>query len=394
MRENRLLIGILVILAVSVLVTVGLVAYLALNGTQEGESTETSVEQTLQDSLVAEQTDATFIGPRIAYVSNRDNDGAVYTINPDGSDRQLISSPNLAFGFFPCWSPDGQRVAYLGARETIFDADDVPIGIWVSAGDGSSHIRADSSISNTVFVPPTWSPDGTRLAFASWEEGEEAGEPHSVIHIALADGSGIERDISFPLEIQELWWSPVKDELLVVSGDPEHSTHVHMMSSDGSEITEIYRGAMTASWSPNGESVIVGNYTSLEILTIDLSQENLTAHSIGQLAMQPMEVVWSPSGDHVAVTSSGHYRQGYSTNLHLIAVESGETIVVADSDGWVWWPRWSPDGQTLIFTWGDLIRTPNLPISDLWTYDVVSGQAAELAIGDGFEGLGVWSLGE
>ncbi len=393
MRENRFLIGILVILALSVLATVGLTAYLALSGTREGEPTETGMEQALEESLRAGQADATPIGPRIAYVSNRDSDGAIYTITPDGSDRQLISSPDLAFSFFPSWSPDGQRVAYLGAIETIFNANDVPVGIWVSAGDGSSHVRVNQGISNTIFNPPTWSPDGTRLAFVS---REEEGEDHSVIHIALSDGGGIERDISFPLVIRELWWSPVKNELLVVSGDPEHSTHVHVMSIDGSETTEIYRGAMTASWSPDGESVVVGDYTSLEILIIDLGQEgqNPAARSIGQLAMQPMEVVWSPSGDYVVIASSGHYRQGYSTNLHIIAVESGETIVVADSDGWVGWPGWSPDGQILIFTWGDLIHTPNLPISDLWTYDVVSGQAAELAIGDGFEGLGVWSSGE
>ena len=255
------------------------------------------------------------------------------------------------------------------------------------------HIRVDHGISGTVFVQPTWSPDGTRLAFISRQQEAGENEPHSVIHIAMADGSGIERDISFPLEIQELWWSPVKDELLVVSGNPEDGTHVHVMSSDGSEVSEIYRGTVSASWSPDGESVTVGNYTSLEILIIDLSQDdqNPTARSIGQLAMQPMEVVWSPSGDHVAIASSGHYRQGYSTNLHIIAVESGETTVVADSDGWVGWPRWSPDGQTLIFTWGELIRTPALGISDLWAYDVVSGEAEERAIGDGFEGVGVWS---
>jgi Tol biopolymer transport system component len=393
MKENKLLIAILVILTISVLTTVGLTAYLTLNHAQEENSAETSAEQALEESLLAEQENTTPIGPRIAYVSNRDNDGAIYTINPDGSDRQLISSPDLAFSWYPSWSPDGQRVAYIGSRETIFGTDGVPIGIWVSAGDGSSHIQVDHNISNTIFAQPTWSPDGTRLAFASWAQGEGESEPHSVIHIAMADGSSIERELSFPLEIRELWWSPVQDELLIISGDPESGTHVHVMSSDGSEITEIYRGSITASWSPHGEAVAVGNYTSLEILIIDLSQDdqNPTVRSIGQLAMQPIEVVWSPSGDHVAIASSGHYRQGYSTNLHIIAVESGETTVVADSDGWVGWPRWSPDGQILIFTWGELIRTPALPISDLWTYDVVSGELEERAIGDGFEGVGVWS---
>ncbi len=392
--KDKVLIGVLIVLTVSVLATGGVVAYVALGRVDKDTAAESSAEQALQDSLAAEQEQAanTPIGPRIAYVSNRDNDGAVYTINTDGSDRQLVSSPDLAFGFFPSWSPDGQRVAYVGAREPIFGPDDVPVGIWISAGDGSEHIKVSHGVSDTTFVQPTWSPDGTRLAFVSRvHEGEgDNHEHHAIIHIAMSDGSQIERAISFPLDIQELTWSPVKDELLVVSGTPEDGTHVHVMSSDGTEVTEVYQGSMTASWSPDGESIVVGNYTSLDILIIDLNQE-ATARSIAQLAMQPIEIVWSPSGEHVAISSSGHYRQGYSTNLHIVAVESGETTVVADSDGWVWWPRWSPDGQTLIFTWGELIRTQNLGICDLWAYDIVSGHAEERAIGDGFEGLGVWS---
>jgi WD40 repeat protein len=183
------------------------------------------------------------------------------------------------------------------------------------------------------------------------------------------------------------------------------------MSSNGSEVSEIYRGTVSASWSPDGESVAVGNYTSLDILIIDPSQDdqNPTARSIGRLAMQPMEVVWSPSGDHVAVATAGHYRQGYSTNLRIVTVEPGETTAVVEGNGWVWWPQWSPDGQTLIFTWGELSMTllrgdlelcrnqiltftgEDLPLANLWGYEIASGQSEERATGDGFEGLGVWS---
>lgn len=401
MEENKILIGILIVLTLSVLTTGGFIAYLVWDragGDVAGQiAAENSAEQALEDDLAAlseaAQAQNTPIGPRIAFVSNRDNDGAIYTINTDGSDRQLVSSPDLAFSFYPSWSPDGQRVAYVGSREPIFGPNDVPVGVWVSAGDGSSHVEVSHGISHTVFVQPTWSPDGTRLAFVSREYAQGESDPHSIIHIAMSDGSRIERAIAFPLRIQELTWSPVNDELLVVSGDPADGTHVHVMSSDGTEITEVYQRSLSASWSPDGESIVVGNYSSLDILVIDLPREGQeqTARSIGQLAMQPIEIVWSPSGEHVAIASSGHYRQGYSTNLHIIAVESGETTVVADSDGWVGWPRWSPDGQTLVFTWGELIRTPNLGICDLWVYDVASGQAEERAIGDGFEGLGVWS---
>ena len=40
--------------------------------------------------------------------------GDIYTVNPDGSDRQLlVSEPGTQEG--PSWSPDGTRLAYWSA---------------------------------------------------------------------------------------------------------------------------------------------------------------------------------------------------------------------------------------------------------------------------------------
>jgi len=409
---NRLLTGILIVLAVSVLSTGGLAAYLTLNrepgpgaparassaGDVAAQEDTPSREPSQADStLSAGDTGGTAEGARIAFVSDQEGDVAIYTILPDGSDPRRVSISDREFCVAPVWSPDGTRLAYIAAEEAPSDTDSAPAGVWVSTANGSEHVQISRGISNTIYVHPTWSPDGTRVAFVS--EGGTAGEDAVAIHIARSDGSGVERTIAFPRPIRLLLWSPTKDELLLVSGDPHDGDRmlVHVMSSDGSQVTKVFERSLAADWTQDGESVVVGDLPSQQVLVVELGQggaqggEELAVRPIAETLLQPVEIAWSPTGDHVAVASSGHYRQGYATTLHVVTVESGELTTVAEGDGWVQWLGWSSDGQNLVFTRGELVRTPGLPFSDVWVYDLASGRSEPRTTAARFEGDANWS---
>jgi len=378
---------ILGMLTLSVLVTGGLAVYLTLVRAQEGNAPAAE-----QPAAIVQSTDTLTGEQRIAFVSDQEGGVAIYTMEADGSNAQRISDPALNFCAFPAWSPDGQRVAYVGTTGDPFADDEGEAAVWVSATDGSEHVQVSDAESGVIFTQPAWSPDGARLAFVSWEEAEGDEESHSIIHIVRADSGEVERNLTFPSEIHQLAWSPTKDELLVVSGDPDARTYVHLMSTDSAEITELFRGAMMADWSPDGESIVVGDYTSQDVLVIELEDDqDLTPRPIAQMTMQPLEIAWSPDGARVAVATAGHYRQGYATIIKIVTVETGEIATLAEGHGWVGWPRWSSDGQRLTFTWGHLSRSPGMPRADLWLYDVASGQTEQLTAGEGFEGMGVWS---
>lgn len=79
-------------------------------------------------------------------------DGELWTMRPDGR-VQVLSA-----GFGPDWSPDGRKLAYW----RYGDGDWLGPKLFVAnaKGSGERRLRAGAS--------PAWSPDGRRIVFARW----------------------------------------------------------------------------------------------------------------------------------------------------------------------------------------------------------------------------------
>lgn len=151
-------------------------------------------------------------GTRIAFV--RDND--IYVMNADGSaEQKIVSNPHV--DEFPQWSPDGTTIAFdhyaskaptdsgfsenssimvvpaTGggpttltqggtAGEPTYSPDGTQIafrrdnGIWVMDADGS-HVHSVAPGAGVV-DDPRWSPDGTKIAFSTYNEGDWRARVH------------------------------------------------------------------------------------------------------------------------------------------------------------------------------------------------------------------------
>jgi Tol biopolymer transport system component len=123
-------------------------------------------------------------GSQIAYVDGMGDWGnSIRVMDADGSHVRVLvdwrrgglqkgSMDNHVYRL--AWSPDGSRLA--------FATDD---GIWVVGSDGSGLRMVIRHGHN-----PTWSPDGSRLAYATWKElGTWSGVR---LRIADADGSHVQ----------------------------------------------------------------------------------------------------------------------------------------------------------------------------------------------------------
>jgi Tol biopolymer transport system component len=94
-------------------------------------------------------------GSQIAFASSRNGTLDIWVMPRSGGPETQLTFDE--FATMPSWSPDGTFVAFSGSG-----------GIWVAlaARGKSTQITFDSSDFN-----PAWSPDGTRIAFTSSRSG-------------------------------------------------------------------------------------------------------------------------------------------------------------------------------------------------------------------------------
>jgi Tol biopolymer transport system component len=111
----------------------------------------------------------------------------VWVMNADGTNQHALTTGSAPKDQVPDWSPDGTRIAYASGT-----GDDE--GIWLMNADGSSPLQlsgcrqgdASPCAAGSDFGP-VWSPDGTRIAFLRAFQG--LGKDDRPIYVMNADGS-------------------------------------------------------------------------------------------------------------------------------------------------------------------------------------------------------------
>ena len=165
--------------------------------------------------------------------------GNICVINADGSGRIKLTD-DLKNNLSPAWSPDGSKLAFASGRHII-----------VINSDGSGRVSSTSGQGRNQF--PAWSPDGRKIAFVSGIY------PIQNIYIMNADGSDVRQITWDVFNARRPTWSPDGSRIAFTSfRHVREDVSIFVVEPDGSNLTRIPNkpGSHTdPTWSPDGSRI-------------------------------------------------------------------------------------------------------------------------------------------
>jgi Tol biopolymer transport system component len=188
---------------------------------------------------------------RIAYVDDRTGNFEIYVANADGSGEWRLTD-HPANDAEPAWSPDGTRIVFASDRDAVGENNEQ---LYIMNADGSNLTRLTYTERNAVH--PSWSPDGSRIAFHSW----------CSLVVINADGSGwtLLREGHEDLCVEHPTWSPdghriAFRSLTPLEGPGPYQHDIHVINDDGSGLLKLT--SLTSeelgwyvAWSPDSSQV-------------------------------------------------------------------------------------------------------------------------------------------
>lgn len=232
---------------------------------------------------------------KIAFKTERDGNNEIYVTTTVLGEVNITNNP--AEERDPDWSPDGTKILFASDREGKFD-------IYVADPDGSNVTRLTGEQAGDL--TPKWSPDGKRIAFSR----------NGAIMVMNSDGTDVKQ---------------------VTQPEPE------------STAAPCKAGGFLGGWSPDGEHISFYAASATrgigQVCTVKVDGSDLTVVKSDPDTYH-VEPVWSPTGDWIVYRS---IREG-NHEIYKIRPDGSDDTNLTNSPATDIEPDWSPDGNWIVFS--------------------------------------------
>jgi dipeptidyl aminopeptidase/acylaminoacyl peptidase len=242
-------------------------------------------------------------------VGGGDGGSRIESIEPDGTGRHVVFPEDSPVHYSRiAFSPDGTRIAF----DNFLEGD---YGIETADPEGSDIVRLTDGVNDSW---ASWSPDGTKILFSSTRYDPSIGQctpgdPHEFgcptdIYVMGADGSNVTRLTDDPLPEFMPVWSPDGSRIAFVrEADPVPAafTGIYTMNPDGSDVKRVSSSDggsdFWPSWSPDGSRIAFAAIRKEDWGIWEVNADGSNEQPIlGGAIGYVKNPVWSPDGSLIA----------------------------------------------------------------------------------------------
>jgi TolB protein len=260
---------------------------------------------------------------RIAYINKAKGRYSLQIADADGVNPQTVVASNEPI-ISPAWSPDGTKIAYVSFEKKK------PIIFVQSLTTGQRLTLASFKGNNSA---PSWSPDGSKLAIVLSHSA------NSQLYTINADGTGLKQVTKSSAIDTEPSWSP-DGKWIYFTSDRGGNPQIYKVSVLGGAAQRVtFQGDHNLSphFSPDGKFLAVvrkdgGKYS---IATQDLASGQTQVLSQGGQDESPS---FAPNGRVILYAT----RAGGRGALAAVSADGRVKQRLSESDGDIREPAWGP----------------------------------------------------
>jgi serine/threonine-protein kinase len=311
--------------------------------------------------------------------------GSIYTIPVDGGESRLLVE--MIDGHSPSWSPDGSRIAFVSGNPTFVFGTFVlgniaPSSLWVVSPADSSAVQ----VTETTFLhmSPVWTPDGKSLVFVSNHDGSR--DIHQLELDDAGRSEGTRRRLTTGLNAHtvSIAWDATFLSYSVLDMNaniwsiaiPDQGP---VSASSAQPVTDDNQSIEGISITPDGHWLA---YDSDVSGTQDIYRLRLGGGEPEQLTTDPRDdfyPAWTRDGSEIAFYS---FRSG-KRDIWTMDADGSNQNPVTTTSGHNRAPQWSPDARSIVFHSdvtgrSELFVVSREQASDIW------GTPRQLTVDGGF----------